>query len=223
MLKMIFSSASMAGSKYTSSSPAPSARRVSFTPSCLPGERLEVGGVAPELVLLERIGVVQPHHQRGVDVVEETVEAIADQHRRVPHQIRPLAPVETREDQQRPLLGLFAKAEAALDQRLVHGQQDEPFVVGLEARDRRVINEVAVQDPFLRQTAAFVLIRSHRLDDRLGVGIDELRLEQHPTAELQLPHHAGAGQQAHDASQLVVGEPCEFAGQAQLQRLRAAR
>lgn len=44
-------------------------------------------------------------------------------------------------------------------------------------------------------------------------------MEQHPTAELQLPNHAGASQQTHDSSQLFVGEARHFAGQVQLQRL----
>ena len=114
---------------------------------------------------------------------------------------------------------MLAQAEAALHQRLVHGQQDEPLLVGFEACHGGVIREVAVQDPLFRQAAAFVFIRAHRLDHGLGVGIDALRLEQHPTAELQLPHHAGTGQQAHHRLQFFVGEPRDFAGQAQLQRL----
>ena len=33
--------------------------------------RLEIGRVPPELVLLERLRVVQPHDQRGIDLVQE--------------------------------------------------------------------------------------------------------------------------------------------------------
>jgi hypothetical protein len=39
----------------------------------------------------------------------------------------------------------------------------------------------------LRWAAALVFIRAHRLDRGLGVGVDAPRLEQHPTAELQIP------------------------------------
>ena len=42
------------------------------SPYPYPGQRLEVGGVTPELVLRERFGVMQPHHQRGVNLVEKT-------------------------------------------------------------------------------------------------------------------------------------------------------
>jgi len=44
----------------------------------------------------------------------------------------------------------------------------------------------------------------------LRVGVDALRLEQHPTAERQLPHHAGTGQQRQHRAQFLVGEPLEF-------------
>jgi hypothetical protein len=137
----------------------------------------------------------------------------------MPHEVRPFAPVEAGEDQQGSLLRVFAQAQAALNQRLVHGQQDEAFFVGVEARHRGVVREFAVQDPLLRDAAALVFIGAHRLDDGLGVGIDAFRLEQHPTAELQLPHHAGTGQQAHHRFQFVVGEARVLAREAQLQRL----
>src|SRR5262249_39381709 len=58
-----------------------------------PGKRLEVGSVTPELILLEWPRVMQLHHLRGVNVVEETVEAIAHQHSRMPHQLRAFTPV----------------------------------------------------------------------------------------------------------------------------------
>jgi len=53
----------------------------------------------------------------------------------------------------------------------------------------------------------------------LRVGVDALRLEPHPTAERQLPHHARTGQQRQHRAQFLVGEPLELAGQPQLQRL----
>ena len=45
-----------------------------------PGVRLEIGGVAPELILLERLGVMQPHDQRGINLVQESREPIVHQH-----------------------------------------------------------------------------------------------------------------------------------------------
>ena len=35
----------------------------------LAGIRLEIGSVAPELILLERLGVMQPHNERGINLV----------------------------------------------------------------------------------------------------------------------------------------------------------
>src|SRR5688572_21789752 len=63
-------------------------------PELFPGERFEIGGVAPKLILRERLRVMQPDDERGVNVVEEAVEAIADVYRRMPDQLRALAPVE---------------------------------------------------------------------------------------------------------------------------------
>src|SRR5882672_1050523 len=57
------------------------------------GERLEISGITPKLILNERRRVMQPNDQRSVDVVEEAVEAIAHQHRRMPDQFRTLASV----------------------------------------------------------------------------------------------------------------------------------
>jgi len=79
---MIFSSTETAVSKYTSSLPTPGARRINFIAELLPGVCLEIGGVAPELILLERLGVVQPHDQRGVDLMQKSGEVISHQHRR---------------------------------------------------------------------------------------------------------------------------------------------
>ena len=44
--------------------------------------RLEIGGVTPQFVLLERIAVVQAHDQRGINLIEESREAIVHEHRR---------------------------------------------------------------------------------------------------------------------------------------------
>ena len=44
--------------------------------------RLEVGRESPELLLLERLGVVQPDDQRGVDLVERPVELVGHEHER---------------------------------------------------------------------------------------------------------------------------------------------
>ncbi|MBM3880393.1 MAG: hypothetical protein FJ387_11865 [Verrucomicrobia bacterium] len=49
--------------------------------------------------------------------------------------------------------------------------------------------QVALQDPLLHQAAALMLVCLQRPDHGLRVGVDALRLEQHPTAERQLPHH----------------------------------
>ena len=64
-----------------------------------------------------------------------------------------------------------------------------------------------------------MLVRLQRPDHGLRVGVDALRLEQHPTAERQLPHHAGTGQQRQHRARFFVGEPLELAGQPQLQRV----
>ena len=70
--------------------------------------RLEVGGVTPELVLLKRLGVMQPHHQRGVNLVEETVETIAHERGRMAHQFGPLASIVAGEDQHCARVRVFA-------------------------------------------------------------------------------------------------------------------
>ena len=43
-----------------------------FHAKLLPGVRSEIGGVAPELILLERLGVMQSHHQRGINLVQKS-------------------------------------------------------------------------------------------------------------------------------------------------------
>jgi len=48
----------------------------------LPRVRLEIGGVTPQFILLERVAVMQPHDQRGINLVEESREAIVHEHRR---------------------------------------------------------------------------------------------------------------------------------------------
>jgi carbamate kinase len=53
---------------------------------------------------------------------------------------------------------VLAQAEAALNERLVHSQQYEPFLVGSQSFYRRVIGQVAVQDPPFRQAASLLLI-----------------------------------------------------------------
>ena len=58
------------------------------------------------------------------------------------------------EIQQRTMLRVFAQAETAFHERLVHGQQDEPFLVGSQALHGGVIREVAVQNT--RQTKSGV-------------------------------------------------------------------
>jgi hypothetical protein len=108
---------------------------------------------------------------------------------------------------------------ATLLHRLVHGQQDEPFLVAGDPRHRGFIRQVAFQDPLLHQATALMLVRQQRPDHGLRVGVDALRLKQHPTAERQLPHHARPCQQRQHRAQFLVGEPLELAGQPQLQRL----
>ena len=63
----------------------------------------------------------------------------------MPDQVPSFASVEAGEDQQRTMLRVFAQAETAFHQSLVHGQQGEPFRVGSEAIHRGLIREVAVQ------------------------------------------------------------------------------
>jgi hypothetical protein len=49
-------------------------------------------------VPLERIGVVEPHHERGIGVVKEPVEPVGQEHGRIPNKFRTLAPVIARKD-----------------------------------------------------------------------------------------------------------------------------
>src|SRR5262245_9114559 len=70
----------------------------------LSGERLEIGSVAPELVSREGLGVVQAHDQRGIDVIEETVEPIAHQDCRMAYKLWALPTVVAWEDQQPSLV-----------------------------------------------------------------------------------------------------------------------
>ncbi len=51
----------------------------------LPGVRFEIGGVTPELILLKRLGVMQPHDQHGINLVQESYAPIAHQHLRMLH------------------------------------------------------------------------------------------------------------------------------------------
>lgn len=53
----------------------------------------------------------------------------------------------------------------------------------------------------------------------MRVGVDPPRLEEHPDAERQFPHHAGTAQQRQHRAQFLVGKPLEIAGQPQLQGL----
>jgi hypothetical protein len=68
--------------------------------------------------------------------------------------------------------------------------QHEPLFLGLHALHRGVIRQDAARHPFLWEETALELVGAWRLDHRLGEGVDALWLKQHPTAELQLPHHA---------------------------------
>jgi hypothetical protein len=66
--------------------------------------------------------VMQPHDQRGVDVVQEPVELIADKHGGIASQFIPFAAVVAGEDEQRRTLRIgvavvFAQAQALFDQR----------------------------------------------------------------------------------------------------------
>lgn len=63
----------------------------------------------------------------------------------------------------------------------------------------------------------FVFVGTQCLDYRLGIGINPLRLEQHPTAEFQLLYCAGSREQAHHGLQFLVLELDAFARQPQSQ------
>src|ERR1044072_4577074 len=106
-------------------------------------ERLEVGRVTPELILFEGLRVMQAHDERCVDVVEEAVEAVADEHGRMTDECGTLAAVVAREDEQRAFVRVLAQAQPALDQRLMHREQHETLLVPVEASRRRLILKLA--------------------------------------------------------------------------------
>lgn len=95
----------------------------------------------------------------------------------------------------------------------MHGQQDEPFLVVFESRYRKFIYQVTLLDLLHHQATALVFVGLQRPDHGLGVGVDALWLEQHLTAELQLPHHAGTGQQTDHRLQLLMLELPVLLGQ----------
>src|SRR5262245_13697810 len=64
----------------------------------LPGECLEIGGVAPQLLLLERPSMMQPDDQRGIDLVEESIETVTFPHSWIAGEFRTFAPIVTWED-----------------------------------------------------------------------------------------------------------------------------
>ena len=65
---------------------------------------------------------------------EETVETITDQDRRVCGQFLAFAAIVAGKDQQRSGRRVFAQAKCPLDQRLVHGQQDDSLLVLRQSR-----------------------------------------------------------------------------------------
>ena len=86
-------------------------------------QRLEVWRVTPEFIVFDRLGMVQPDDERGVDVIQETVEAITDQDRRVPGQFLAFPAIVAGKDQQGCDRRVFAQAKCPLDQILVHGSR----------------------------------------------------------------------------------------------------
>ena len=63
-----------------------------------PGVRLEIGSVTPQFVLLERVAVMQTHDQHGINLVEESREAIVHEHRRKLHLLLPFAAIVAGKD-----------------------------------------------------------------------------------------------------------------------------
>lgn len=59
--------------------------------------------IQPQLVLLERVAVMQSHYQRGVKLIEESREAIVHLHRHILHDVRPLLPIVAGNDEQTAL------------------------------------------------------------------------------------------------------------------------
>lgn len=97
----------------------------------LPCVGLEVRRVAPELILMEWFCVMEAYYERGIDLVQETGEMITHQHGWGAHLLWPFAPVVAGEYQQVPLFGRLPQAQASFHERLVSGQEYEPFFVCL--------------------------------------------------------------------------------------------
>ncbi len=74
-------------------------------------QRLEACRVAPEFIVFDRLGMVQPDDERGVDVIQETVEAITDQDRWVPGQFLAFPAIVAGKDQQCSGRRVFAQAK----------------------------------------------------------------------------------------------------------------
>jgi hypothetical protein len=70
--------------------------------------------------------------------------------------------------QHRARVRVFAQAESALDENLVHREQHKPLFVGRETLLGTMVGQVASEHPLFRETAAFVFIRAHRLDHSLA-------------------------------------------------------
>jgi hypothetical protein len=87
---------------------------------------LEIGGVAPKLILLERFGVVQPHDQRVMNLVQESREPMVHQHRRIFHDVRPLAPEVSGKNSRLPL-SVGCRRQSPRSAASGACQQDEPF------------------------------------------------------------------------------------------------
>ena len=66
----------------------------------LPRVRLEIGVVTPQFILLERVAVMQPHDQRGINLVEESREAIVHEHRRKLRLLLPFAAIVAGKDEE---------------------------------------------------------------------------------------------------------------------------
>ena len=80
-----------------------------------------------------------------MDLVQETVKAIADLHGGCVDRFLSLATIVAGKDQQdRSACCLVANTQPAFHQDLMHCQQDEPLFVRWQPVERRVIVEVAV-------------------------------------------------------------------------------
>ncbi len=169
-------------------------------------DRPEIGGVPPQFCALEGLGVVEANDERRVDLVDEAAEPVRHEELWLGGPVRALAPEVAGEDEHRRSLPgwvLVSKADRPLDELLVHGVENDPLVRFRQPHEVLRVNEVAAKDPFLQDAASLVGIVTKALNDGLGVGVEQLGLEEHVVAESQSHDRPGPSEEPDHGVELV--------------------